>query len=95
MNARIRALLALVLLLGAGAADASRPLGGSVTGSVTAVSGTSITVNGVTYGVLANSPAVAEVSQVQPGQRVTLQLNGPAGAASAQVVTIQPAPPKP
>jgi hypothetical protein len=95
-NNRIgRVVLAALLTLGAAAlgaraAEASAPVAGQVTGTVSAVTASSITVNGTTYQLLAKSPALEQVSAVQPGEIVTLVLNGPANSASSRVVAIPP-----
>jgi hypothetical protein len=83
--------LALGLLLGAGGAQANRPVGAQIAGTVTAVTANSITVNGTTYTINPNSPAAAELRQVSVGQSVSLQLTGAAGSSASQVVSVQPA----
>ena len=75
-------------LAGPGPAQASTPVSGQITGVVSAVSATSITINGMTYQLQANSAAVQQVAQVQPGQSVTVYLNGPPGSSASKVVSI-------
>jgi hypothetical protein len=59
-----------------------------VSGTVSAVSGTQIVVNGQSYGVKANSPALRALQGVQVGTAVDLVLNGPPQAAATQVIAI-------
>ncbi len=83
------ALLAL-LLTGSGA-FASRLAGPIVTGTVSAVSGTSaVTIDGRTYSVQPNSPAGTELTHIKAGQVVDAMLSGPPSSADSEVIDITP-----
>lgn len=76
-------------LLSSGAVRANQQAPGQiVSGYVTAVGGGSITVGGQSYSIEPGSPADDEQSSVTPGQRVDVQLNGPASSPDAQVINI-------
>lgn len=60
-----------------------------ITGQVSAVSnGDWITVDGKAYRIQAGSPAASAAPKFTQGQRVDLQLNGPANTAASAVVNI-------
>lgn len=75
-------------ILAAGAARANQLAGPIVTGYLTSIQGDSITVNGQTYGIAPGSPAADELSSLSPGQRVDVQLNGPASSPDTEVVNL-------
>jgi hypothetical protein len=75
-------------MLAAGAAQANQLAGPIVTGYLTSIQGDSITVNGQTYTVAPGSPAAEELSSLSPGQRVDVQLNGPASSPDTEVVNL-------
>lgn len=78
------------LLLGAGSAFAARVTNTTLTGSVTAVSGLSITINGRTYQVAPGSQAASVIAQVQPGENVDVRLDGPVNSPSTHIVNVSP-----
>lgn len=75
-------------VLTAGTAHANQLAGPVVTGYLTSVQGDSITVNGQTYTIAPGSPAADELSALSPGQRVDVQLNGPASAPDTEVTNV-------
>jgi hypothetical protein len=75
-------------LLGGGIAVASQAPGEVVTGTITAINGNMVNVQGKVYSIAAASPAYGVVQNFKPGQLVDLQLNGPAKSSSSQVVNI-------
>jgi hypothetical protein len=80
---------ALILLASGARADANQLPGTLVTGQVTAVSGTEwIKVDGRNYRIKAGSAAAKAVSKLIPGQRVDVQLNGPANTAASEVINV-------
>jgi hypothetical protein len=76
------------VMLAAGAAQANQLAGPVVTGYLTSVQGDSITINGQTYTVAPGSPAADELSSLVAGQRVDVQLNGPASAPDTEVTNV-------
>jgi hypothetical protein len=60
-----------------------------VSGNVTSVDGQQIVVNGNSYDVQLQGPALGQLEQVHVGDRVDLVLTGPPGAASTQVSAIR------
>lgn len=60
-----------------------------VSGSVTGVEARQITINGVSYKVQLQGPALRQLAQIHVGQKVDLVLTGPSGAASTQVSAIR------
>ena len=74
--------------LGGGAAIASAMPGEVVTGTITAINGNMVNVQGHVYPIAAGSPAYSAVQTFKPGQVVDLQLNGPAKSSSSQVINI-------
>ncbi len=75
-------------MLAAGAAPANQLAGPVVTGYLTSIQGDSITVNGQTYTVAPGSPAADELRSLSPGQRVDVQLNGPASSPDTEVTNV-------
>ena len=76
-------------ILGGNAARANQIPGQLITGYVTSIQGTdSITVDGQVYTIDPESPAADELSSLSPGQRVDVQLNGPASSPDSQVVNV-------
>jgi hypothetical protein len=69
-------------------ARANQIAGQVVTGYVTAVGGDSITINGQTYNIDPGSPAADEVGSISPGQRVDIQLDGPASSPDSEVTNV-------
>ena len=76
------------LALGGGLAVASMSPGDVVTGTITAINGNMINIQGQIYAIAAGSAAYAEVHTLKPGQVVDVQLNGPAKSSSSQAVNI-------
>jgi len=74
--------------LGAAAAMASAMPGEVVTGTITAINGNMVNVQGQTYSIAAASVAYSVAQNFKPGQLVDLQLNGPAKSSASQVVNI-------
>jgi len=77
-----------VAILAAGPARANQLAGPVVTGTLTSIQGDSITVDGQTYSIAPGSPAADELSSLATGQRVDLQLNGPADAPDTEVTNV-------
>ncbi len=75
-------------LLAAGTAQANQLAGPVVTGTLTSIQGDSITVNGQTYTIAPGSPAADELSSLTTGQRVDVQLNGPASSPDTEVTNV-------
>jgi hypothetical protein len=59
-----------------------------VSGTVTSVGSGQIVINGTTYNVQLQGPALQELQQVHAGEVVDVALSGPPGAAGTQVVAI-------
>jgi hypothetical protein len=74
--------------LGSGIAVANTVPGEIVTGTITAINGNMVNVQGHVYPIAAGSPAYSAVQTFKPGQVVDLQLNGPAKSSSSQVINI-------
>ena len=91
MNAR-RALLGWLVCasgaLGGGIALASAIPGEIVTGTITAINGNMINIQGQIYPIATGSAAYAAVQTLKPGQIVDVQLNGPAKSSSSQAINI-------
>lgn len=79
---------AVTLLLGSAAAWSVRPPDNMVSGTVSAVSGNQIVVDGKSYSIKVQGPALRELQRVQVGQLVDLVLNGAPQASSSQVISI-------
>lgn len=68
---------------------ASMPVQPQVTGSVSAVEGTTaVTINGTTYLIAPDSLAARSIQSVSVGETIGLVLSGPAGEATSQVTYI-------
>ena len=74
--------------LGGGIATASAIPGEVVTGTITAINGNMVNIQGQIYPIATDSAAYAAVQKFQPGQVVDLQLNGPAKSSTSQVINI-------
>jgi hypothetical protein len=59
-----------------------------LSGNVTGVSGNQIMVDGRSYSVRLNSPALRELQQIQVGQKVDLVLSGAPQASTTEVIGI-------
>jgi len=81
-------LLCASAALGGGIAAASTVLGELVTGTITAINGNMINIQGHIYSIAAGSAAYAAVQTFRPGQVVDVQLDGPAKSSASQVVNI-------
>jgi hypothetical protein len=92
LNARktlITLAAAALSILGTAAALANQIPGTLITGSLTSVSGTEwIHVDGHAYRIKSGSPAAEAVQKLTPGQRVDVQLNGPANTAASEVINV-------
>jgi hypothetical protein len=75
-------------MLAAGPVQANQLAGPVVTGYLTSIQGDSITVNGQTYTIAPGSPAADELSSLSSGQRVDVQLNGPASSPDTEVTNV-------
>jgi len=74
--------------LGGGIAVASAIPGEVVTGTITAINGNMVNIQGHIYVIATASAAYAVAQNFKPGQVVDLQLNGPAKASASQVINI-------
>jgi hypothetical protein len=74
--------------LGGGSGLASTVPGDVVTGTITAINGNMVNIQGTVYAIGAGSPAYEVVSHFKPGQVVDVQLDGPAKSSSSQVINI-------
>jgi hypothetical protein len=87
-NALFALLASGCALLGSGSASATIMGGDLVTGTITAVSGQAININGKTYPIAANSAAAGAAPKLSPGQVVEVQLDGPASSSGSRAVNI-------
>ena len=71
-----------------GIAAASTVPGEVVTGTVTAINGNVVTIQGKTYPIATSSAAYAAVAHFKPGQLVDVQLSGPAKSSTSQAINI-------
>jgi hypothetical protein len=60
-----------------------------VSGTVTAVEGRQIVVDGISYPVQLQGAALQQLGQIRVGTRVDVVLSGPRGATATQVTTIR------
>jgi hypothetical protein len=68
---------------------ASKPvMPATISGTLTATAAGEVVVDGTVYHIQPQSPAVAELATLQPGQSVQVTLSGPVGAQNSQVVEI-------
>jgi len=75
-------------VLWGGIAAASTMGGDVVTGTITAINGNMVNVDGHIYPIAGASAAYEAVSRFKPGQLVDVQLDGPAKSSSSQAVNI-------
>jgi hypothetical protein len=88
-HTRARVLAVALGVALSGVASANMLVQPQVSGQVTSVNGSAaITINGQTYLISSSSPAYQEIQGVHIGDQIGLVLNGPAGAATTQVVGI-------
>jgi hypothetical protein len=90
---RAAATAVLAIGLGVGACTAvawgAMPVAGTVSGTVTSAStGQQIVVDGKSYDVDIQGPALGELAQVHTGDKVDLILSGPPGAPGSKVIDI-------
>ncbi|HEX4023752.1 MAG TPA: hypothetical protein VHX52_03475 [Steroidobacteraceae bacterium] len=86
----ITAIAMLAIAFHAAPASSAMPIAFTVSGTVTSVAGgDQIVIDGKSYTVQVQGPALGELEQVHVGQKVAVVLNGPPGAAATQVVDIQ------
>ena len=76
------------LAVGGGIAAATAVPGEIVTGQITAINGSMISIQGVVYPIAAGSAAYAAVTTFKPGQVVDVQLDGPAKSSSTHAINI-------
>jgi len=74
--------------LSGGIAVATTVGGEVVTGTITAINGNMINIQGQIYPIATDSAAYAAVATLKPGQLVDVSLNGPAKSTSSQAVNI-------
>jgi hypothetical protein len=74
--------------LGGGIAQASAMPGDVVTGTITAINGNMVNIQGVIYPIATGSAAYEAVATLKPGQLVDVQLNGPAKSSASQAINI-------
>jgi hypothetical protein len=74
--------------LSGGIAVASTPLGDVVTGTITAINGNMINIQGQIYSIAAGSAAYTAVANFKPGQVVDVALDGPAKSSSSHAINI-------
>lgn len=67
---------------------ASTTIGDLITGTITAISGNMVNIEGHVYSIEAGSPAYEASTKFKPGQIVDVQLDGPAKSTAAHAVTI-------
>lgn len=79
---------ALALILSSAPAWSVRPPDNMISGTVTAVSGNQIVIDGKSYSVKPDGPALRELQRVQVGQLVDVVMNGEPHAASSQVIAV-------
>jgi len=71
-----------------GLAVASTTVGDLVTGTITAINGNMVNIDGHVYSIETGSPAYEAATKLKPGQVVDVQLTGPAKSSSSQAITI-------
>ena len=59
-----------------------------VTGTITAINGNMVNIQGKIYPIATDSAAYAVVVNFKPGQLVDVQLNGPAKSSTSQAINI-------
>jgi hypothetical protein len=74
--------------LGGGLAAASAIPGEVVTGTITAINGNMVNIQGHIYTIATDSAAYAAAQTFKPGQLVDVQLNGPAKSSASQAINI-------
>ncbi len=74
--------------LGGGTGLASTVPGELVTGTITAINGNMVNIQGAIYPIVTGSPAYEVVSHFKPGQLVDVQLDGPAKSSNSQAINI-------
>jgi hypothetical protein len=81
-------LAAACVALGSGTTIASTVPGAVITGTITAITASSLNIGGHVYPISAGSAAAAAAAKLAPGQYVDAQLDGPANSASSRVINI-------
>jgi hypothetical protein len=76
------------LAVGGGLAVASMSPGEVVTGTITAINGNMVNIQGQIYPIAAGSAAYAAVQTLKPGQVVDVQLDGPAKSTTSHAINI-------
>ena len=71
-----------------GLAVASTTVGDLVTGTITAINGNMVNIDGHVYSIETGSPAYEASTKLKPGQVVDVQLDGPAKSSSSRAITI-------
>ncbi len=76
------------LAVGGGIALAAAIPGDVVTGTITAINGNMVNIQGHIYSIAAGSAAYEAAMKFKPGQVVDVQLDGPAKSSASQVLNI-------
>lgn len=74
--------------LGGGIALASAIPGEVVTGPLTAINGSMVSIQGHIYPIATGSAAYEAVTKLQPGLVVDVQLDGPAASSASRAINI-------
>ena len=74
--------------LSGGVASASTVPGEVVTGTINAINGNMVNIQGKVYPIATDSAAYAVVTNFKPGQVVDVILNGPAKSEMSQAINI-------
>jgi type 1 fimbria pilin len=82
------AAIAATLILSSAPAWSARVPDNIVSGTVSAVSGNQIVVDGKSYSINVQTPALRALQRVQVGQVVDLVFDAKPGSSSAQVISI-------
>jgi hypothetical protein len=88
MMKSMTAAIAAALVLSSAPVWSSRVPENMVSGTVSAVNGNQIVVDGKSYSVKVDAPALRELQRVQVGQHVEVVLDGKPSSAGSQVINI-------
>lgn len=88
MMKAMAAAVAATLVLSSAPVWSSKVPDNMISGTVSAISGNQIVLNGKSYSVKADGAALRQLQSVQVGQVVDLVLNGAPQAVSSQVIAI-------
>jgi len=76
------------MALGGGSGIASTVPGDVVTGTITAINGNMVNIQGTIYPIATGTAAYEVVSHFKTGQLVDVQLDGPAKSSNSQAINI-------